>query len=70
MKICYFQRHLDNKFYYKYVYDNGMESRAFLDLQELLTYIFEDAFEPDLDTSTIWQLPIEKLKLTYPELFL
>ena len=70
MKICYFQRHLDNKFYYKYVYDNGMESKAFLDLQELLTYIYEDAFEPDPDTSTIWRLPIEKLKLTYPELFI
>jgi hypothetical protein len=70
MKICYFQRHLDNNFYYKYVYDNGMESKAFLDLQELLTYIYEDAYEPDPDTSTIWQLPIEKLKLTYPELFI
>jgi hypothetical protein len=70
MKICYFQRHLDNKFYYKYVCDNGMESKAFLDLQELFAYNYEDAYEPDPDTSTIWQLPIEKLKLTYPELFI
>jgi hypothetical protein len=70
MKICYFQRHLDNKFYYKYVCDNGMESKAFLDLQELFAYNYEDAFEPDADTSTIWQLPIEELKLIHPELFL
>lgn len=70
MKICYFQRHLDNKFYYKYVYDNGMESRAFLNLQEMISYKFEYTFEPDLDTSTIWQMSIEELKLIYPELFI
>ena len=70
MKICYFQRHLDNKFYYKYVHVNGMESKAFLTLQELIPHKYEDAFEPDPDTSTIWEIPIEKLVLTYPELFL